>query len=256
MKCRTPAFGIVIAILVWPAPSAAQDVSVRPGINDAFRDPNVAEFVDKFEGESREIFTHREAIVDACRLKPGMVIADVGAGTGLFTRLFAEEVGPTGKVFAVDISQKFLDYIKESCRKVALKNVETVLCTADSAKLGPGAVDVAFICDTYHHFEFPLKTMASIRQALKPGGRVIIVDFQKIPGKSTDWVLEHVRAGQEIVENEIVQAGFRRTDSRFEGLTENYFMEFELAPPSPPAGGKVAPTINGGAVDAETNGAR
>jgi ubiquinone/menaquinone biosynthesis C-methylase UbiE len=224
---------MVIAAIVWPlARSAAQDVSVRPGINEAFRDPNVAEFVGKFEGESREIFTHREAIVDACRLKRAMVVADLGAGTGLFTRLFADKVGPEGRVFAVDISQKFLDYINESCRRAGLKNVETVLCTADSTKLPPGKVDVAFICDTYHHFEFPMKTMASIRQALKPHGRVIVVDFQKIPGKSTDWVLEHVRAGQEIVEKEIVQAGFRRTDGRLDELAENYLMEFELAPAS------------------------
>lgn len=249
--------GMAIAALGCPLVRLdAQDVSVRPGINDVFRDPNIAEFVEKFEGESREVFTHRKAIVAACRLRPEMVVADVGAGTGLFTRLFADEVGPAGRVFAVDISQKFLDYINESCRKAGLNNVETVLCTADSAKLPPGKVDVAFICDTYHHFEFPLKTMASIRQALKPHGRVVVVDFQRIRGKSTDWVLEHVRAGQEVVEKEIIQAGFRRTGGRLNELRENYLMEFELAPASTPAGEKVAPTIYGGAVGTETNGAR
>src|SRR5437764_763862 len=82
----------------------AQEKSVRPGINKPFENPDVKEFVGKFEVESREIFARRKEIVEACRLRPGMVVADVGAGTGLFTRLFAAAVGPEGKVYAVDIA--------------------------------------------------------------------------------------------------------------------------------------------------------
>jgi ubiquinone/menaquinone biosynthesis C-methylase UbiE len=245
---------MLMASLFWPlARSAAQQESARPGINDAFRDPDVAEFVERFEGESREIFVHRLAIVEACRLKRGMVVADVGAGTGLFTRLFADAVGGDGRVLAVDISQKFLDHIDETCREAGLRNVQTVLGTADSTKLPAGAVDVAFICDTYHHFEFPQKTMASIRRALKPAGRVIVIDFQRIPGQSSDWVLEHVRAGQEVVEHEIVQAGFRRVDGRVDELNENYFMAFELAAAPAPDGEPVAPSAGGVAEAQEAN---
>src|SRR5262245_55094208 len=80
----------------------AQEKSVRPGINKPFENPDVKEYVGKFEVESRDIFLERKAIVAACKLKPGMSVADVGAGTGLFTRLFAGEVGPDGKVYAVD----------------------------------------------------------------------------------------------------------------------------------------------------------
>ena len=204
----------------------AQDKSVKPGINVPFRDPDVQQFQGRFETESREVFARRREILAACDLKPGLTIADIGAGTGLFTGPFAEAVGDEGRVIAVDLSQRFLDHIDKTSRAAGLKNVETLLCTADSTKLPADSVDVAFICDTYHHFEFPLKTMASIHRALKPGGRVILVDFRRIPGKSTDWVLDHVRAGQEVFVSEVVQSGFRKTREPENLLTENYFVEF------------------------------
>lgn len=206
--------------------AAAQDKSVRPGINDSFRDPNVDEFVKRFEIESREVYARRNEIVAACRLQPGQTVADIGAGTGLFTRLFAEAVGEHGRVVAVDIAQKFLDHIATTSREAGLKNIDTVLCTADSTELTPDSVDVAFICDTYHHFEFPLKTMTSLRSALKPNGRVIVIDFRKIPGVSSDFVMGHVRAPQAVFESEIVQAGFLKTREEGDLLSENYFVEF------------------------------
>jgi predicted methyltransferase len=204
-----------------------QEKSVKPGINDPFKNPNVKEYAKKFEGESREVSVHRKEIVAACKLKPGQVIADVGAGTGLFTRLFAAEVGPRGKVFAVDIAQNFLDHIARTCREAKITNVETVKCSPTSAELPANSVDVVFICDTYHHFEYPLRTMTSIHKALKPGGRVVVVDFQRIPGKSSDWILGHVRAGQEVVEKEIAEAGFKKVDEDKKLLQENYLVMFE-----------------------------
>jgi ubiquinone/menaquinone biosynthesis C-methylase UbiE len=209
------------------APLAAQEKSVKPGINDPFRDPNVKEFEGKFEVESREVYAKRNEIVGHCKLKPGMVVADVGAGTGLFTRLFAAEVGDKGKVYAVDISKKFLDHIAKTAKERKLSNVETVLCTDKSCELPPNSVDLVFVCDTYHHFEFPQRTLESIHKALKPGGQLIVVDFQRIPGKSSDWILNHVRAGQEVVEKEIAGAGFKKVDEVKGLLAENYFVRFE-----------------------------
>lgn len=206
--------------------SLAQDKSVKPGINDSFRDPDVSQFVGRFELESREVFARRKEIVAACQVQPGQTVADIGAGTGLFTRLFSDSVGKEGRVIAVDISQKFLDHIQKTSREAGLQNVETLLCTADSTELSAESVDVAFICDTYHHFEFPLKTMASLNRALKPGGRVILVDFRRVPGQSTEWVLNHVRAGQEVFESEVVQSGFRKTREPAGVLKENYLVEF------------------------------
>lgn len=215
-----------VALVVGVHLTAAQEKSVRPGINKPFEKPNVPDFIGKFETESREIFTQRKEIVASCKLKEGMTVADVGAGTGLFTRLFAQQVGVKGKVYAVDIAPPFVEHIKKTCKDADITNVVGVVCTADSARLPARSVDVVFICDTYHHFEFPFKTMASIHEALRPGGRVVVIDFHRIKGKSRDWVLNHVRAGQEVVVKEIESSGFKKVSEK-KLLKENYFVEFK-----------------------------
>jgi ubiquinone/menaquinone biosynthesis C-methylase UbiE len=209
------------------AVSLGQEKSVKPGINDSFKDPDVASYLKKFEVESREVYSEREKIVAACKIKPGMTVADVGAGTGLFTRLFAMEVGEKGKVIAVDISEKFLDHIEKTCKDAKIANVETMQCTATSSKLPEKSVDLAFICDTYHHFEFPFRTMDSIHKALKPGGRLVLIDFHRIPGKSREFIIGHVRAGQEVFVQEIEDAGFKKVGEEKKLLEENYFVIFE-----------------------------
>lgn len=221
-------FGLVTTTL------PAQEKSVAPGINKPFDKPDVAEFQGKFEKEGREAFDHRDKIVEACQIGAGMAVADVGAGTGLFTRLFAPLVGEKGRVFAVDISQEFVDHIVLAARKDNLTNIEGVVCKSDSVELPESSVDLVFICDTYHHFEFPHKTMHSIHKALKPRGRVVLVDYRRIPGQSTDWVLSHVRAGQEVVEQEITECGFKRIGEVKDLLKENYLVVFEKTEPSKP----------------------
>jgi len=220
-------FVLILTVLVTaPRPGTAQEKSVRPGINKPFEKPDVKEFTGKFEVESREIFAKRQEIVAACKLKPGMTVADIGAGTGLFTRLFAKEVGPSGKVFAVDIAPQFIEHIEKTCKAQDLKNVVGIVCKQDSTELPANSIDLAFICDTYHHFEFPFKTMASIHRAVRPGGQVVLVDFHRIKGKSSEWVLNHVRAGQEVFTKEILAAGFRQVrEEKF--LKENYLVRFE-----------------------------
>lgn len=216
-------FGLALVAII----ASAQDKSVKPGINDPFKNPDVAKFSKTFEGESREVFVNREKVVTACELKPGMIVADVGAGTGLYTRLFAKAVGADGQVYAVDIAPKFLEHIQKTSREAGLRNVTPVLCNQDSVDLPANAVDAIFICDTYHHFEFPERTLASLHRALRPGGRLIVIDFIRIEGKSREWTLNHVRAGQDIVEKEIAAAGFRKKSEVKDLLTENYFVIFE-----------------------------
>lgn len=207
-------------------PTTAQEKSVRPGINKPFEKPDIEEFLKKFEGESREIAAHRKEIVAACKIKPGMTVADVGAGTGLFTRMFATEVGDKGKVFAVDISSSFLRHIEKTCEADKIKNVETVLCDQFSTKLPKNSVDLVFICDTYHHFEFPQRTLQSIHDALRPGGQIILIDFERIEGKSTEFIMGHVRAGKEVFVREVKAGGFKVVGEE-KLLKENYFVRFE-----------------------------
>ncbi len=181
------------------------------------------------EVESREVFRLRKEIVAACRLKPGMAVADVGAGTGLFTRLFAADVAPGGTVYAVDIAANFLKHIEATCKDAGIKNVKTVLCKVDSSELPPGSADVVFLCDAYHHFEFPQKTLASLHAALKPGGRLVVVDYRREKGKGPEWVFKHVRAGQEVFTREIETAGFKlQNEEKF--LQDNYMIEFSNVP--------------------------
>ena len=217
---------LTLAFSSWPGmPILAQEKSVRPGINDRFKNPDVKEFLGKFEVESRELYAQRREIVAACRLKPGMAVADVGAGTGLFTRLFAQEVGPAGLVYAVEIAPRFLEHIKQTSAAEGLKNVKTVLGSQTSTELPTESIDLAFICDTYHHFEFPFRTMLSIHHALKPGGQLVLIDFHRIEGKSSPWILGHVSAGQDVFVKEITSIGFKLAgEEKF--LKENYFARF------------------------------
>lgn len=217
---------VAVVSTAKPPVAQGQQESVRPGINDSFRDVRVEEYVERFEVESREVYLHRKEIVDWLKVEPGSRVADVGAGTGLFTRLLAERVGPDGEIWAVDISEGFLEHIERRAKAEGQKQIRTVLASDRSCELPPESVDLVFICDTYHHFEFPQSTLESIRRSLRPGGRLVVIDFHRIPGKSRPWTLDHVRAGQAVFESEIVQAGFAKTGQAEGFLEENYLIEF------------------------------
>ncbi len=212
-----------------PAPPSVAEQSVRPGVNDRFLDPkaDVELWVKRFEGESREVFSSRAAIVAAMNLKPNAVVADVGAGTGLFVGPLSKAVGDAGKVHAIEISPRFLQHLHQRGKADGWKNVELVKGTDRSVELAAASVDVVFVCDVYHHFEYPKAMLASIHQALRPGGELVIVDFERIPGVSRKWTLDHVRAGKDVVTAEIRAAGFELSQEiKVKGLTENYTLQF------------------------------
>ena len=144
------------------------------------------------------------------------------------TRLFSQQVGDSGWVYAVDIAPKFIQHIHKTSSEQNLSNITGVLCREDSVDLAPQTVDKVYVCDTYHHFEYPAATLKSIYQAIKPGGELIIVDFERIPGQSRDWILGHVRAGKATVREEIQQSGFEFVEEKeIPGLDENYFIRFK-----------------------------
>lgn len=234
MLKRQPTMHRFLSLLLLLTTNAlSQEQSVRPGINEKFLDPtlNVQEWMEKFETESREIFHERQQIVAAVGLKPGMNVADIGAGTGLFTLPFASAVGDVGKVYAVEVAKNFLTHIRTRASKASATNVVTVLCTDRSVKLPEDSIDLAFICDVYHHFEYPQASLASLHRALKPGGELVLIDFKRIPGESSDFVMRHVRAGQEVFESEVIAAGFEKTGEVKGMLKENYFVRFRKKQP-------------------------
>ena len=124
----------------------AQDESLAPGINERFKQqPDLS--IKQFDFTNRDPRQQKE-ILDACELKPGMDVADIGAGSGVHVLLFAEKVLPAGKVYAVDIVQEFLDHIEKTCRENEIKNVQCVLGSDTSSNLEPSSVDVVFSTPT------------------------------------------------------------------------------------------------------------
>jgi predicted methyltransferase len=209
-------------------PAGAQEHSVYPGINREFEHPVWSQWVAAFENQGREVYARRYAIVDASGVRPGMDVADIGAGTGLFTRLFAARVAPGGKVYAVDISATFVDNILRTCREQGLNNVRGIVDSDRGTGLPAESIDLAFVSDTYHHFEYPVSMLASIHDALRSGGRLIIVDFRRDARANPPWVLQHVRAGRDTVIREVQAAGFRFVGEK-PILRSNYFLVFEKA---------------------------
>ena len=209
--------------------AAEAEASVRPGANEKFLSPDldVEEWIGRFETESREIFRRRRQIVEQLGLRPGMAVADVGAGTGLFVGPLARAVGPEGTVYAVEVSRRFLEHLRTRVRKEALSRVRVVEGKERSTELAAASIDLALLCDVYHHFEYPKSMLASLHSALRPGGTLVVIDFERIPGSSSDWVLEHMRAGKSEFVDEIEQAGFvLEEEVQIDGLVENYTLRF------------------------------
>ncbi|MBX3437503.1 MAG: methyltransferase domain-containing protein [Planctomycetaceae bacterium] len=118
-------------------------------------------------------------LVEALRLEPGMVVADIGAGSGVISTLMAEQVGPTGIVLAVDIQQEMLDALAAKCKQLNIDNILPVLGSTRSPALKPGVVDLVVMVDVYHEFDFPYEMLHEIAASLKPGGRVAFVEYRK-----------------------------------------------------------------------------
>ncbi len=212
-----------------PPPPAQEEESVRPDANAQFLAPDLDldHWIQTFEGESREIAVSRDAIAAAIQLRPGAAVADVGSGTGLFLAPLSAGVGQKGKVYALDLSPGFVEHLRRRVASEGLSNVEVVQCTDRSVELAPDSIDVAFVCDTYHHFEFPRTVLASVHRALRAGGTLVIVDFERIEGVSREWILDHVRCGKEATIEEIRAAGFGSPEEvPIAGLAENYCLRF------------------------------
>ena len=199
---------VVIVAIDASHVTRAQEESIHPGINRNFENPDVEKWLARFERDDREIYSRRDEIVAALGLEPGMDVADIGAGTGFFTMLFASEVAPDGTVYATDIASNFIEHITKAAEELGLNNVKGIVNPVDSTNLEQNSVDIIFMAHTYHHFEYPFKMLAAIRDALRPDGVVVLVDMERVEGVSPKFVLKMVRAGKGTFTDEFRNAGF------------------------------------------------
>ena len=130
------------------------------------------------ERQEREREERTDLLMTALALKAGMVVADVGAGTGYLSRRMAAAVGPGGKVLAVDVQPEMIEMLKQLARKAQLSQIVPVLGSETDVKLQPNSVDLAIMVDVYHELAYPFEVLASIIRALKPGGRVVFVEYR------------------------------------------------------------------------------
>lgn len=219
--------GFLVMTLPWGS-LPAEEANVNPGINQYYYDAEFERWVTVFERPGRELYDRRHEIIQALDLRPEMAVADIGAGTGLFTRLISRQLGKSGRVYAVDISENFVRSIEGLAREQGLDNIQGIVNTDKTTGLPANSIDLAFLADTYHHFEYPQTMLGSIHRALRTGGRLVIIDFRKQPGVSSSWVMSHVRADQPAVVREVEEAGFSLvSDSSL--LSTNYFLSFVKA---------------------------
>lgn len=212
--------------LVAPAPAQRPAItSTARELNKSF-DADVDEWARRFEHEGRAIYDKRHAILDELALEPGMVVADIGAGSGLISRLIAERVGPRGTVYAIDIAKGMVDHIARTAREQGLTNLRPIRGDPRSPKLPPSSVDRVCIIDTYHHFEYPVDMLAEVRNALRPDGLLVLIDFTRIAGVSRPHILGMVRAGQGTFTDEFLDGGFELIERREDMFPEHYLLKF------------------------------
>ncbi|MEZ6132787.1 MAG: class I SAM-dependent methyltransferase [Planctomycetaceae bacterium] len=130
------------------------------------------------ERDTREEEERLTLLVKSLKLKPGDVVADIGAGSGVISGLMAEAVLPNGYIVAVDVQDEMLLRLQENARRKGLTNIVPIKGSQQSAALAPQSIDLAIMVDVYHEFEFPYEMMEQISQAIKPGGRVVLVEYR------------------------------------------------------------------------------
>ena len=133
---------------------------------------------DWLERPERDEEEHTEKLVEQLRAKPGDVVADIGCGTGYFSRRLSKKAGAKGKILAVEIQQEMLDLLTNKMAELKISNVVPVLGTITDPKLPAASVDMVLMVDVYHEFDFPYEMMANISKSLKPDGRVVFVEFR------------------------------------------------------------------------------
>lgn len=186
------------------------------------RDP--LEYIRILESAERVRKLQVNRVIEALEVKPGQKVADLGAGSGLFTRPLARQVGPDGKVYAIDIDPELLAHIEETALEQNLSNIETVLASEYDPRI-PEKVDLVLIIDTLHHISNPASYLDDLGRYLKLSGRVAVIDY------SENWPerFETSRYSVSELDDWMRAAGYRKVENH-DFLDDNFFVVYRFRP--------------------------
>ncbi len=214
----------VLCVLLLAGIPAGLHAGATDGATSHRRFDDPAYWAGVFDDPTRAAWQKPEELVAALGLRPGQCVADLGAGTGYFSRLLSRAVGPAGTVLAVDPEPNLIAHLRARAEREGSANVVPVLASTDNPRLPAGMVDVVLIVDTFHHIDDRVAYFRRVRGALRPPGRIAIVDWQKreLPvGPEMDHKL-----GREQVVHEMEAAGYRLVQEP-SILPYQYFLIFQ-----------------------------
>ena len=168
------------------------------------------DWLKTLESPSRIADQKVDDVIARLQLKPGMVVADIGAGTGLFSRPLAKTVVPGGIVYAVDIQQDLLDYINQRDQQENIRNVRTVLGEVNDPRISEKNVDLAFINDVLHHIENRAGYLAALGTYMKPSGRIAIIEMNRDDPKTPHRNQPELLVSREQIGRWMSDAGFKQ----------------------------------------------
>ena len=207
---------VFCALLAGPA--LAQDQHQHP--ND------IKQYLEQLDSTERNHDQKPSQVIDALKVKPGMAVADLGSGSGYFTRRFIEAVTETGMVYAIDIEPEMLAYTKESVIHMhTAYTAEFILARPDSPKLPFESIDLLFVCNTIHHLEERSNYFRNLRSSLKPGARIAIIDFYPDERSGDLGFPKHHLVSRDHIIQEMTDAGYK-LEREHSFLSKQYFLEF------------------------------
>ncbi|MGE3704488.1 MAG: class I SAM-dependent methyltransferase [Vicinamibacterales bacterium] len=206
-RTRVPLAGLLLALVATV--TLAQPPGVHPISGRRFAAVMGYQGADWLDREERDIEEAPDEALDALDIQPGSVVADIGAGSGYMTVRMAKRVGPAGRVYAEDIQPQMIDLLKARLSREKVTNVVPVLGAFDDPKLPSASIDLMLLVDVYHEFSDPVKMLAGMRAALKPGGRLVLLEYRK-EDPSIPIRFEHKMSVAE-AKAEVEAAGFKLT---------------------------------------------
>ena len=190
------------------------------------RPDDIKQYLEHLDSTERDRYQKPSEVIEALRLKPGMAVADLGSGSGYFTRRFVEAVTETGMVYAVDVEPEMLAYAKESVIHMHIAyTAEFILAQPDNPKLPFESVDLLFVCNTIHHLENRAKYFSDLKSSLKPGARITIIDFYPDERSGDLGFPKHHLVARDTIVQEMAAAGYQLVREH-SFLPKQYFLEF------------------------------